>query len=150
MARSPVIRELGPSDLDALLEAYRHLHAQDAPLPPRPEVDALWQRVCADPALTYLGAFAGDRLVATANVAIVPNLTRGARPWAVVENVVTHPDWRRRGVGSALMQELLARCWAAGCYKVMLQSAAHRDAAHVFYEHNGFDPHAKQAFIARK
>ena len=49
-----------------------------------------------------------------------------------------------------MLQQLLARCWAAGCYKVMLLSAAHRDAAHEFYQRNGFDMHAKQGFIIRK
>ena len=86
----------------------------------------------------------------TNTAAIIPNLTRGARPYAVIENVVTHPDYRRRGVASAILQDLLSRCWGAGCYKVMLMSAAERGAAHEFYERNGFDKHAKQAFIIRK
>jgi GNAT superfamily N-acetyltransferase len=80
----------------------------------------------------------------------VPNLTRGARPYAVIENVVTHPDLRRTGLGSSVLQELLSRCWEAGCYKVMLLSAAERGAAHEFYERNGFDKHAKQGFIIRR
>jgi GNAT superfamily N-acetyltransferase len=90
------------------------------------------------------------RLLATCTAAIVPNLTRGARPYAVVENVWTHPGSRRQGLGSAVLQELLSRYWAAGCYKVMLLSASHRGAAHEFYERNGFDKHAKQGFILRK
>jgi GNAT superfamily N-acetyltransferase len=144
------IRELGPDDLDALLVAYRHLHLDDAPLPPRPELDRLWQKICGDPALIYVGAFVGDGLVATCTAAIVPNLTRGARPYAVIENVVTHPDSRRLGLGSAVLQDLLSRCWEMGCYKVMLLSAAERGAAHEFYERNGFDKRAKQGFIIRK
>jgi GNAT superfamily N-acetyltransferase len=144
------IRELGSGDLDALLEAYAHLHSEDDPLPPREELEALWARICDDPGLLYVGAFDGPRLVATCTAAIVPNLTRGARPYAVIENVVTHPERRRQGLASAVMQELLSRCWAAGCYKVMLLSAAHRGAAHEFYERNGFDRHAKQGFIIRK
>ena len=51
---------------------------------------------------------------------------------------------------TSVLRELLARCWAEGCYKVMLQSALHREAAHAFYERNGFDKHAKQAFVIRK
>jgi ribosomal protein S18 acetylase RimI-like enzyme len=144
------IRELEPGDLDALLEAYGHLHPEDDPLPPRDELELLWERICADPALIYIGAFDGPTLVATCTAAIVPNLTRGARPYAVVENVVTHPAFQRRGLGSAVLQELLSRCWAAGCYKVMLLSASQRGAAHEFYERNGFDKHAKQGFVIRR
>ncbi len=150
MRAEPEIRELGPGDLSALLDAYARLHAEDDPLPPREALERLWARICADPALIYVGAFAGSRLVATCTGAIVPNLTRGARPYAVVENVFTDAERRRQGLGSAVLQELLSRCWAAGCYKVMLLSGAARDAAHAFYEHNGFDRHAKQAFILRK
>ncbi len=144
------IRELERGDLDALLEAYRDLLPDDEPLPPRAELERLWHEICADARLAYIGAFNGRSLVATCTAAIVPNLTRGARPYAVVENVWTHPASRRQGLGSAVLQELLSRCWAAGCYKVMLLSSSHRGAAHEFYERNGFDKHAKLGFIIRK
>jgi GNAT superfamily N-acetyltransferase len=147
---SASIRELSRGDLDALLEAYRDLHPDDDPLPARAELERLWNGICADPRLVYIGAFDGPRLVATCTAAIVPNLTRGARPYAVIENVWTHPASRRQGLGSAALQELLGRCWAAGCYKAMLLSASHRGAAHEFYQRNGFDKHAKQGFIVRK
>jgi GNAT superfamily N-acetyltransferase len=144
------LRELEQGDLDALLEVYRLLHPKDDPLPPRAELERIWERICGDPGLIYIGAFTGSRLVATCTAAIVPNLTRGARPYAIIENVVTHPDFLRQGLGSAVMQELLSRCWAKGCYKAMLLSARERGAAHEFYERNGFDRHAKQGFIIRK
>ncbi len=144
------IRTLGRGDLDALLGIYGHLFDEDAPLPTRAEVDRLWEGVCADPKLVYVGAFEGGELLASCTAAIVPNFTRGARPWAVIENVITHPDHRCRGLGSAVIQDMLSRCWSAGCYKVMLLSGAHREAAHEFYERNGFDKHAKQGFIVRK
>jgi GNAT superfamily N-acetyltransferase len=144
------IRELAQSDLDALLEAYRDLHPEDDPLPDRADVERRWTSICGDPRLVYIGAFSGPHLLATCTAAIVPNLTRGARPYAVIENVWTRPDVRRQGLGSAVLQELLARCWAADCYKVMLLSASHRDGAHGFYERNGFDKRAKQGFIIRR
>ena len=144
------LRELAHSDLDPLLEAYRELHPEDDPLPARGDLERLWSTICEDPRLVYIGAFSGSRLLATCTAAIVPNLTRGARPYAVIENVWTRADVRRQGFGSAVLQELLARCWAADCYKVMLLSASHRDAAHEFYERNGFDKRAEQGFIIRK
>lgn len=144
------IRELGRGDLDALLEAYRGLHPEDDPLPPRAEVEALWEEICADPHLIYVGAFDGPRILATCTAAVVPNLTRGARPYAIIENVWTHPASRRQGLGSAVLQEMISRCWTAGCYRVSLTSASHRDGAHEFYQRNGFDVHAKKAFVIRK
>ena len=47
------------------------------------------------------------------------------------------------------MQAMLARCWEAGCYKVMLLSGVARAEAHAFYVRNGVDRHAQQGFVIR-
>lgn len=142
-----VIRELGPDDLDRLLSLYVHLHAQDDPLPERSQVEAIWAAILNDPAQIYLGARVESVLVAACNACIVPNLTRGARPYAVIENVVTHADYRRRGIGTAVLRDLLDRCWARRCYKVMLMSGMKREEIHAFYESLGFEKTSKRAFV---
>jgi len=142
-----VTRDLVDDDLDSLLALYRHLHTNDEPVPA--SVGAIWEEIVRDPSQVYLGAFVGELLVSACNAAVIANLTRGARPYAVVENVVTHADYRRRGIGATLMRELLGRCWARGCYKVMLMSGANRRHIHDFYVSLGFDKTAKQAFIAK-
>ena len=40
------IRELSAEDLAPLLSLYTHLHAQDDPLPPLPEVRTVWAEAC--------------------------------------------------------------------------------------------------------
>ena len=145
----PSVRDLGLPDLDALLGLYRHLHTEDDPLPDRSTVEQIWNDLCASPLHLYLGVESAGELVSTCAATIVPNLTRGARPYAVIENVVTHPDYRRRGLGAAVVTEALRRCWAVGCYKVMLLSGREREDVHAFYEKLGFDKHAKQGFLAR-
>ncbi|RYZ05144.1 MAG: GNAT family N-acetyltransferase [Myxococcales bacterium] len=145
-----VIRELGPGDLQELLGLYRDLHAEDAPPPTFAELTALWASIVSDPRLVYLGAFESGELLAACNAAVVPNLTRGARPYALIENVVTKAAARRRGLGAAVLRALLERCWAAGCYKVMLMSAASRPEAHRFYESVGFDGQSKHAFVMQR
>jgi ribosomal protein S18 acetylase RimI-like enzyme len=144
------IRQLKEDDLKSLLDSYHDLHPNDDPLPPRNELELLWEKVCKDPGIIYLGAFNRDEMISTCTAAIIPNFTRGARPYAVIENVWTHPAYRGQGIGSAVLQKLLSMCREANCYKVMLMSASHRDAAHEFYKHNGFDSTAKRAFIIRK
>ena len=146
-ARVMQIRELEAGDLGMLLELYRDLHLEDAPAPPRAELEASWSSIVADPKLIYVGAFVSGELLAACSAAVIPNLTRGARPYALVENVVTKGTARRRGLGAAVVRALLERCWAAGCYKVMLMSAASRPEAHRFYESVGFDGRSKHAFI---
>jgi GNAT superfamily N-acetyltransferase len=147
MSAEVVIRDLGRNDLDSLLVLYRHLHTQDDALPGGNEVKRIWDGIVRDPAQIYVGAFAGDVLVAACNAAVIPNLTRGARPYAVIENVVTDARYRRRGIGASVVRALLDRCWARRCYKVMLMSGASRTEIHGFYESLGFDKKSKQAFV---
>jgi ribosomal protein S18 acetylase RimI-like enzyme len=144
-----LIREAMENDLDGLLDLYTHLSSKDAPLPPRPQVAALWKEIVANPALTYFVAEQAGRLVATCNLTIVPNLTRGARPFGVIENVVTHPDFRRRGIAKAVLDRAIETAREAGCYKVMLLSGVSRTGAHALYEKVGFSKGTKLGFDLR-
>jgi GNAT superfamily N-acetyltransferase len=64
----------------------------------------------------------------------------------VIENVVTHASYRRRGIGAKVIRTLVDLCWERGCYKIMLMSGVNRAQVHAFYESLGFDKSAKQAF----
>lgn len=143
---SPVeLRDLARGDLGPLLELYRHLHDRDGPAPDQGA--EIWEQICRDEGQIYLGAFVEGVLVSACNAAVIPNLTRGGRPYALIENVVTHSTHRRRGIAAQLMRALMARCWARGCYKIMLMSAASRADAHGLYDALGFDRASKRAFI---
>jgi GNAT superfamily N-acetyltransferase len=140
------IRSLQAQDLDALLALYADLHADDDPAP-RDALEAVWHSILRDPGRIYIGGFVGAELVSSCNAVIVPNLTRGVRPYALIEQVVTHHEYRRRGFGEQTMRHLIERCWERRCYKVMLMSGVQRDDAHQFYDALGFDRRAKQAFV---
>ena len=141
------VRELLYHDLDPLLSLYEHLHSSDVKLPSRREIEDIWRRLCESPDHLYFGVDLEAKLVASCTVTIVPNLTRGARPYGLIENVVTHADHRRIGLGRAVVSRALEKSWARRCYKVMLMSGAGRQSIHSFYEALGFDPDAKQAFL---
>ncbi len=143
------VRDLAFADLDGLLALYAELHPDDEPLPSRSVLEQLWRQILADAAQIYVGCFVDGTLVAACNAAVIPNLTRGARPYAVIENVITAEAQQRRGFGSSALQELLRRCWARRCYKVMLLSSAARARVHDFYEANGFDKISKLGFVIK-
>ncbi len=143
------IRPLAAGDLQALLALYQHLHASDDPLPSPARVEAIWADLVADPHNLYLGGFVGDQLVASCVLTTIPNLTRGCRPYGLIENVVTHGAFRQRGFGKAVLQHALQQAWAQGCYKAMLMTGRKDEAVMQFYEGAGFDRHDKQAFVAR-
>lgn len=143
------IRPLRLDDLDPLLALFAQLNPRDAPLPPRADTESIWRDLLRMPGCTVFGGFADSALIATCTLVVVPNLTRGGRPWGVIENVVTHEAWRRQGHGRRLLAHALEHAWALGCYKVMLQTGRRDDATIRFYAGAGFDPHEKQSFVAR-
>ena len=59
-----------------------------------------------------------------------------------------HADFRRRGLGAAVIQAALAHAWSHDCYKVMLMTGRKGEATRLFYQSVGFDADAKKAFVA--
>lgn len=77
-------------------------------------------------------------IVGSYSMYVCPSLARGGRPFAVIESVLVAPDYRRQGVGRALMTHAQQTAQAEECYKVMLCAAADRPATARFYEACGF------------
>ena len=143
-----MVRHIKAGELDALLELYGHLPAQDPPLPSAEEFDGFWDRALANPMLHYLVAEVDHRLVASCLLVIVPNLTRGTRPYGLIENVVTHADYRRRGLGTSVVRQALEVAWEADCYKVMLLTGSDEPGVHAFYRQVGFRKGIRTGFVA--
>lgn len=140
-----VLRDLGIGDADALIALYGHLNPGDAP-PPAEALHAVFSHA----GLRHFGLFAGDALVASCNLALIPNLTRGGRAYGVIENVVTHASHRGQGHGQAVIRHAIEQAWAAGTYKVVLTTSRKDPAVWAFYERCGFDSGDKRAFVVRR
>ena len=143
------IREIKENELNELLDLYSHLHSSDDPLPRINVVEAIWHEIQTNPNLQYFGLYIDGRLVSSCTISIIPNLTRGCRPYGIIENVVTHKDLRRKGYGSDILGHALEYAWNRNCYKVMLQTGRKDESTFRFYESVGFDKNEKQAFLAR-
>ena len=140
------IRPAEQPDLPLLLALYRHLSTE---APPEPEAVARsWQALLANPAITtFLGQRTGEP-ICTCTLVITPTLTRAARPFALIETVVTHVDRRRQGHGQAVLRTALDVAWAADCCKVMLLTGPKQDSTMRFYEGAGFRLGEKTGFVA--
>jgi GNAT superfamily N-acetyltransferase len=142
------VRELGGSDLDALLALYEDLHSNDDPLPARSSVEHTWESILAGAGSHYLGHFVDGALVSSCALTVVPNLTRGCRPYALVENVVTQAGHRRKGYATSVLRHALELAWSERCYKVMLLTGRSDEGIVAFYEAAGFKPDVKRGFVA--
>ena len=97
-----IVREAAARDLEALLALYLHLHETGIP-EDRERLRQVWAQIEADPGHHILVAEQGGQIVSACACVIVPNLTRNLRPYALIENVVTRADFRRRGFASACL-----------------------------------------------
>lgn len=122
------------SDVGSILELYSHLHPEDPPLD-LTIAGFIWRQISATVGRAVLLAKAGEYVVGTADYQIVPNLTRGGRPFVIIENVVVHSMYRNNGVGAALLQRIYEYATDAGAYKVQLSVGL--DGPIAFYENQG-------------
>src|SRR4051812_9496656 len=122
-----IIRVARDDDLLGVLELYRHLHPDDPPVS-RAAAAVPWAALLRSGLTRVVVADEAGCLVASCMLVVVPNLTRGGRSYGLIENVVTHADHRRRGLGHRVLRAALDAAWAANCYKVMLATGSRQEA----------------------
>ncbi|MBO0813126.1 MAG: GNAT family N-acetyltransferase [Microlunatus sp.] len=143
-----MFREARRTDFDAIMALYRQLHPHDPPVTDgsgratfEQILDTGWLQLCV---LELDGT-----VIATTYLNLIPNITRSARPYAVIENVVVDAERRGRGYGKMIMAHTLQRAWDAGCYKAMLMTGSRRESTHGFYRACGFSADDKTGYTAR-
>ena len=141
-----MIREAAEADLQGLLTLYTQLHGNAMP-EDSPALRALWQRIMGDSGHHVIVAEEEGVIVSSCVVVVVPNLTHGQRPYALVENVVTHSDHRRKGLASACLGYARKIAQRENCYKIMLLTGAKEEGTLRFYERAGYNRADKTAFI---
>jgi GNAT superfamily N-acetyltransferase len=90
-----------------------------------------------------------NAVVTTCTLIVIPNLTRGGTPYALIENVVTDAGHRQQGYGKAILKAAMSAAWRHDCYKVMLLTGSKNPATLRFYQEVGFEQ-SKTGFQARR
>lgn len=142
-------RLIRADELSSLLELYQHLNADEPALPEEEILKQVWNDFLTDPKIHCVVGEVEGRLVASCTLVVVPNLTRGARPYGLIENVITHPDHRKKGFGHSLLRHTLQLAWEKNCYKVMLLTGRKQEETLRFYEKAGFQRGVKTGFVAK-
>lgn len=146
-----IVRKAKVKDANDLKELYFEYLTQ---FPPQEEQDmGLWEKLIdkfeQDDKIHLLVAEEDGKAVSTVHMTIVENLTHNLRPYAVIENVVTHGAYRTRGYASALLEHATQIARAHGCYKVFLETGSNKESTLNFYKNNGFKLDEKHSCLKR-
>ena len=141
-----MIREIKPNELNELLTLYTHLHESGIPADSE-HLRKTWDLICGDKNHHVIVYELDGRIVSSCVCVIIPNLTRSIRPYAFIENVVTHTDFRGKGYATACLHYARELAKEANCYKMMLLTSAKDENTLHFYQNAGYNCDDKTAFI---
>ena len=142
------VRAARADDLEGLLALYRELRPHDPVLAPH-AARAAWNAIVSRNDIEVVVCEVDAMLAATCMLAIVPNLAAGAKPFGIIEHVVTLASHRRHGYAKLVLEQALTSAWSRGCHKVLLLSGTQRAEAHGLYESVGFDGDIERGFVAK-
>ncbi len=145
------IRKAKSSDAEALRILYFQFLTH---YPPTEEQDMdLWKSLLdqfeKDENMHLLVAEKDGKVVSSVQMAIIETLTHNVRPFAVIENVVTHAEYRNKGYASALLEKATEIAKEHRCYKLFLETGSNKDSTLGFYKANGFEMDTKHSFVKR-
>ena len=141
-----MIREATRNDLSELLQLYLYLHEDTIPEDSE-QLRETWDKIMDDVNHHLIVCEIDGRIVASCVCVIIPNLTRNVRPYAFVENVVTHGKYRKKGYATACLNYAKQIAEENHCYKIMLLTGAKEQNTLNFYRNAGYNSTDKAAFI---
>ena len=142
------IRLAKQTDLPQILSLYRELRPHDPKL--CDELAATrWQQIIEDDRTHVVVADIEGTLAATCALSINLSIAVGARPFGLIEHVVTSSQFRRQGLSQQVMSYAITHAWELECYKVMLLSGASLKGAHRVYESVGFNGDVERGFVIK-
>ena len=142
------IRNLTENDLTELMELYKHYTKKDS-IPPLTEnrISKIWKQINDNPLISYFVGTVNGRLISSCILSVTPSFIRGGDAFGIIEHVVVHTDYRRKGFGKAIVKHSLNYAWKSGCTEVMLLSGSNNENAHKMYAQIGFDESRKKGFV---
>jgi len=135
----PAFGTAAPADVPELVELLGILFTQEAELEPDPDKQRrALALILADAsrARVYV-ARDGGRIVAMAALHFTTSTAEGGKV-AWFEDCIVRPEHRRRGLGRALLEYVIAQAKAEGALRVMLLTDGDNATAQALYRKSGF------------
>ncbi len=141
-----IVREAYTNDLNEILQLYLYLHEESIP-DDTEHLQNTWKSIISDANHHLIVCEVDNKIVASCVCVIIPNLTRTVRPYAFVENVVTHGDYCKKGYATACLNYAKQIAKDNNCYKMMLLTGSKEESTLNFYRNAGYNSSDKTAFI---
>lgn len=141
-----MVREAMEKDLDEVLRLYLFLHEKSIPEQSE-HLISTWNQIVDDENHHLILNVIDNKIVSSCACVIIPNLTRGVRPYAFVENVVTHKDYRGKGYATECLRYARDIAVKQNCYKMMLLTGSKEPKTLRFYQNAGYNSTDKTAFV---
>ena len=141
-----MIREAKKEDLEELLELYLNLHEESIP-EQSDRLSGAWEQILEDQNHHLIVNEINGKIVSSCVCVIIPNLTRNVRPYAFLENIVTHKDYRGQGLASECLEYAKQIAKDCNCYKMMLMTGSRKKETLDFYKRCVYNSTDKSAFI---
>lgn len=141
-----MVREAKEQELQQILALYCHLHESQIPAQTE-HLKETWQQILKDENHHLIVYESEGQILSSCVCVIIPNLTRNVRPYAFVENVVTHERFRGRGYATACLEFARKIAREKNCYKIMLLTGAKEEKTLSFYQNAGYNNSDKTAFV---
>ena len=141
-----MVREAKKEELKEILELYLYLHEDSVP-EQSDHLSHTWKQILEDENHHLIVNERNGKIVSSCVCVIIPNWTRNVRPYAFVENVVTHSDFRGLGLATECLNYAKQIAQQNNCYKMMLLTGSKEEKTLNFYSHAGYNSTDKTAFI---
>ncbi|MBD5440851.1 MAG: GNAT family N-acetyltransferase [Treponema sp.] len=141
-----MVREAMKKDLDEVLRLYLFLHEKSIPEQSE-HLISTWNQIVDDENHHLIVNIIDNKIVSSCACVIIPNLTRGVRPYAFIENVVTHKDYRGKGYATECLHYARNIAVKQNCYKMMLLTGSKEPKTLRFYQNAGYNSTDKTAFV---
>lgn len=141
-----MVREAKQEDLNAVLGLYLYLHEKSLP-EFSDQLIAAWNQIIQDENHHLIVNELNGTIISSCVCVIIPNLTRNVRPYAFIENVVTHSQHRGKGYATQCLNFAKEIAEKHNCYKMMLLTGSNDPKTLRFYQNAGYNCTDKTAFI---
>lgn len=140
------VQLLGEKYIFDLLELYKQLLPRENIIYSS-EIESLIESINSDNNYYIIIGIVDGHAVATCSLIIIPNITHDLRPYAIVENVVTHECYRNKGYGSHLLEYAKHIAEKNNCHKIMVQTRRKEEKVFEFYRKAGFHDDVTKGFL---